>query len=68
MTNADPAAFTSANFARPVDSLASRAAAQPEPFRLTPDMINGLVVIGGSVAMALAGIGLGGWMQLPFGG
>jgi hypothetical protein len=62
------APFSSADYAPTASDrpLASGAAA-PQPFHLTPDMINGLVVIGGSLVMALAGISLGVWLQLPFG-
>lgn len=68
MTDANPAQFSSADFVRTAVERPAPRAAGAEPFRLTPDMINGLVVIGGSLVMALAGVGLGVWMQLPFGG
>ena len=67
MTDANSAQFSSTDFARTAAER-PRAVAPSQSFHLTPDMINGLVVIGGSLLMALAGIGLGAWMQLPFGG
>ncbi len=64
MTDANHTLFSSAHFTATTPRPASRPM---EPLTLTPDMINGLVVIGGSVVMALAGMGLAAWLALPFG-
>jgi hypothetical protein len=67
MTDANPAHFSAADYARTTPTTHSPAGSA-QPFRWTADMTSALVVVGGSLVMALAGMGLGAWLQLPFGG
>ena len=64
MTDTDPAAFASPEFAaRRIDWSVARLPAAT----IGPDVTRGVVVIFGSILFAFAGMGLGAWMQLPFG-
>ena len=68
MTIANPSPFSAADMgsssARRIDWSVARL---PAP-TLTPDLSRGLLVVAGSLLMAFAGMGLGSWLALPFGG